>query len=286
MMKQVFSARKLNRWVAGALILTVGLPATAAFAQSCPTNVNTGTLFASGFENQSLSPFSLCTYQSPNYGDISSLYAANGHYSYNFFWYESAYNGTRDTKGVEACSSFATYKEGWYGFQFYLPSSGYPKDKEAAIAQIFQMTPSGSTDCESWASLLVVKNGELYLQFRNACTTPTMVLITSSIQYDAWKPIIIHFVASHENAGTMQVWYAGNTDNINTPTFSTTGINFGYGSWNGDTLASGFPLVLKFGMYNYDTANYTAGETRTMYYDCVNQLEGNPSGAWQTVNPT
>ena len=39
-------------------------------------------------------------------------------------------------------------------------------------------------------------------------------------------------------------------------------------------------------MYNWDTANYTTDETRTMYFDCVNQLEGNPSGAWNTVNPT
>lgn len=267
------------------LLMNLFLSTGTSFAQSCPTNVNNGTLFASGFENQNLSPFSLCTYQSPNYGQISSTHAINGRYSYNFFWYESAYNGTRDTKGIEACSSFATYKEGWYGFQFYLPSSGYPKDKEAAIGQIFQMTPDGSTACQSWAALLIVKNGQLYLQYRNACVTPTMVLIANSIQYDAWKPIIIHFVASHDSAGSIQVWYAGDTDNVKTPTFSTTGINFGFGSWSGDSLATGYPLVLKFGMYNYDTTAYTSGETRTLYYDCVNQLEGNPSGAWSTVNP-
>jgi hypothetical protein len=267
--------------VSSILAIIVATPMSSVAGATCPTDVSTGTQFSSGFENQSLAPFSLCTYQSPNYGDISNLYAANGDYSYNFFWYESSYNGTRDTKGVEACSNFATYKEGWYGFSFYLPSSGYPKNKTATIAQIFQ---DGA--CNSWAAMLVVQNGALYLYHRDYCGTATETLITSSIQYDAWKPIIIHWVASHENAGTIQVWYANQIGSQNSPTYSATGLNFGFGTWSGDTLASGNQQVLKFGMYNWDTTNYTSGETRTIYFDCVNQLEGNPSGAWNTVNPT
>jgi hypothetical protein len=44
-------------------------------------------------------------------------------------------------------------------------------------------------------------------------------------------------------------------------------------------------IALKFGMYNFDDANYTAGETRTIYYDNVSQLVGNPPNAWAVVNP-
>jgi len=270
----------VKKSIAWTVLVLMVMPLSDMAHASCPTDYVTSTQFSSGFENQSLAPFSLCTYQAPNYGDIGSAYASNGKYSYNFFWYESSYNGTRDTKGVEACSNFATYKEGWYGFSFYLPSPGYPKDKTATIAQIFQ-----DGDCSSWAAMLVVQNGALYLENRAACGTPTNTLIASSIEYNAWKPIIIHWVASHENAGTLQVWYANQIDNQSTPTYSETGINFGFGVWNGDTLASGNEQVLKFGMYNWDTANYTSGETRTIYFDCVNQLEGNPSGAWNTVNP-
>jgi hypothetical protein len=39
-------------------------------------------------------------------------------------------------------------------------------------------------------------------------------------------------------------------------------------------------------MYNFDDTNYTAGESRTIYFDNVSQLLGNASGASSVVNPT
>jgi hypothetical protein len=245
--------------------------AFAPLAKATSAKVDTSTQKSTGFEDGTIAPFSICTTQSPNYGQP---FTKDGVKCIKFFWQQSAYNGTRLTRGAEACSSLTTFKEGWYGFRFYLPSPGYPTNKEAAIGQIFQ---SGA--CNSWAALLIVKNNALRLQYRGACVTPVDVLIAADIQRNAWKPVVIHFVASHQNAGTMEVWYNG------TRVYSATGINFGFGTWSGDTLAAGNSMNWHFGQYDYDSANYTAGETRTSYYDNVCQISGNPSGAYNTANP-
>jgi len=209
--------------------------------------------------------------------------------------YNTPGQDTREWKGAEACSGFSTNSEGWYGFEFYLPSASYPKDKTATIAQIFQ---DGS--CNSWGAMLVVNDGALELRYRSSCSadgltdkpTPpagiSVVTITDSIQYDAWKPIVIHWKASHAGNGTLQIWYANQIGSLSTPTVNLTGINFGFGSWSGDTLASGNEEVLKFGQYNWDTTEYAVGDTRTNYFDCVNQLSGDSTGdnaSWTTVNP-
>jgi hypothetical protein len=268
------------------IVTTIVMPMQGIAYAACPTSVNTSVQLSTGFENQSLSPFSLCTYKSPNYGQIESQFAANGRYAYQFFWQQAGYDGTRDARGVEACGDLQTYKEGWYGFEFYLPSSGYPKNKTAAIAQIFQ-----NGYCNSWGALLVVENGALNLNWRDYCGTANVTPIAANIQYDAWNPIVIHWIASHENAGTLQVWYGRDACPFcqNNPTFTATNINFGFAQgWVGDTLPSGSGEALKFGMYNFDDGNYTVGETRTLYYDCVNQLVGSPSNqyaAFNMVNP-
>lgn len=247
-------------------------------ATTSATETNTSTQQETGFEDGNISPFTICTTQSPNYGQA---FTKNGEKCIKFYWTQTGFDGTRMDKGAEACSSLNFYKEGWYGFHFYLPSTGYPYNKETAIAQIFS-----EGGCSSWAAMLIVRNNALYLQRRNACVTPTEVLIASDIQRDAWKPVIIHFKASHQSAGLVEVWYAG--AGKSSPTYRATNINFAFGTWNGDSLDSSVGdnmIKLKFGMYCYDTANYTANETRVVYFDNVSQLVGNPSNAWELVNP-
>ena len=242
------------------------------------TYTNTSTQKETGFEDGTISPFTICTTQSPNYGQP---FTKNGQKCIKFYWTQTGYDGTRMDRGAEACSSLNFYKEGWYGFHFYLPSAGYPYNKETAIAQIF-----AEQGCSSWAALLIVRNNKLYLQRRSACVTPTEVLIANDIQRDAWKPVVIHFKASHQSAGLLEVWYAG--AGKGTPTYRATNINFAWGIWNGDTLDSGVSdnmMKLKFGMYCYDDAHYDTGESRVVYFDNVSQLIGNPSGAYETVHP-
>jgi hypothetical protein len=88
----------------------------------------------SGFENGTIAPYRICTTESPNYGQPATL---NGRAAMKFFWTQVGYDGTREKRGAEACSDLQFVKDGWYGFQFYLPSPGFPTDKTEGIAQIF-----------------------------------------------------------------------------------------------------------------------------------------------------
>lgn len=153
------------------------------------------------------------------------------------------------------------------------------------VAQIFS-EGTGGGGCSSWSGLLIVINNKLYLQRRTGCVAPTEVLIANDIRRDAWKPVIIHFVASRQNAGLIEVWYAGAGKSA--PTYRATNINFASGVWSGDSLDSsigGNMIKLKFGMYCYDQDDYTTGETRVVYFDNVSMLKNNPTNAWEAVNP-
>ena len=188
-------------------------------------------------------------------------------------------------RGAEACSDLQFTKEGWYGFQFYLPSPGFPADKTQTIAQIFVMG-----GCSSWASMLEVRNNELWIVHRGNCvaTPEYQAMLAADIPRNAWNPIVLHFVASSQNAGGVEVWFGDAVCAPDVPTYRKLGINFAFGTWVNDALVAdpANTIGLKFGMYNFDDANYTTDETRTIYYDNISQLAGNPSGAWTTVNPT
>jgi hypothetical protein len=239
---------------------------------------NTATHKETGFEDGTIAPYTICTTQNPNYGQP---FTKDGQKCMKFYWTQVGFDGTRMDKGAEACSDLDIYKEGWFGFHFYLPATGYPNNKETGIAQIF-----AEHGCSSWAAMLIVRNNKLYLQHRSACVNPTEVLIANDIQRDAWKPVIIHFKASQQNAGLMEVWYAG--AGKGSPTYKATNINFAWGVWSGDVLNSAVAdnmIKLKYGMYCYDSANYTTGESRVVYFDNVSQVNGNPTNAWETVHP-
>jgi hypothetical protein len=224
----------------------------------------------------------VCTTETPDYGVAATI---GSDPAMKFFWTQVGYDGTRMRRGAEACSSLAFYKEGWYGFQFYLPSPGFPTDKSEGIAQVFALG-----GCSSWAGMLQVHDNSLWLVYRGDCNPTGMpeVQIAADIPRNVWNPVVLHFVASNQGAGAIEIWYGSDACNQGTPTYSKTGVDFGFGTWNGDTLAAVAKnsLALKFGMYNYDDANYTAGETRTAYYKNVSQLVGNPTDAWSIVNPT
>ncbi len=245
-----------------------------------PPFADTPTKKATNFTDGTVSPFAICTTQPPNFGRNTTL---NGDPSIEFFWTQVGYNGTRLLRGAEACSSLNFMKEGWYGFQFYLPTPGFPTDKSEGIGQIF-----AHGGCSSWAAMLHVTNNSLALSYRGACVAPTEAPVAADIRRNTWNPIIIHFVASHQKAGTIEVWYGDAVCRGGAPTYRQTGIDFGFGTWIGDTFVD-MPnngIGLKFGMYDFDAGNYTAGETRTIYYDNVSQLVGNPPNAYAIVNPT
>jgi len=106
--------------------------------------------------------------------------------------------------------------------------------------------------------------------------------VVADMPRDTWIPIVVHMVTSRQRAGQVQVW-VGNDATQDTPSYSATDINFGFGNWDGDTLLSS--IAFKFGQYNYDYENYTPGEVRTTYYDNLHIIPMAHSDGWRAVHP-
>ncbi|HLL65645.1 MAG TPA: RICIN domain-containing protein [Micromonosporaceae bacterium] len=262
--------------VIAAVGLTIGV---IRVADAATIRVDTPTYKATDFEDSQLSPYSVCTTQSPNYGRVESI---AGTRAAKFYWTQAGYNGTRMDRGAEACSDLKSYKAGWYGFKFRLPSTGFPRDKYTIIAQIFN-----EGGCSSWAGTLAVENNELWFDHRGACGTATRTRLDTNIPRDTWLPITMQYIVSKANAGQIGVWYNGAPQDR--PTYRATNINFAsWGTYAGDQLAAQTDnhIGLKFGMYCADTAGYTPNESRVLYFDDVKQLAGNPADAFQLVNPS
>lgn len=263
------------------------LPAEAASGSApAPRTIVTDSQNSTGFESEKDDSIHSCTVQKPNYGDVVTLSsehlpraAGTGIRCMKFFWTEEGYNGTRMTRGTEACASLNTYKEGWSGFYLYLPDPGYPLDKEAACAQIFQ-----KGHCNSWGATLEIKNNSLWVNHRHFCGDPVKAEVAKDIPRNRWIPIIIHFVASHEGRGKFQVWF--DKDAKGSPSYDARNINFGFGDWNqDDSLGESSPIGPKWGQYNYAAGEYTKGETRTSYYDNISFVVGHPKDGWDLVHP-
>ncbi|MGJ8653867.1 MAG: carbohydrate-binding protein [Opitutaceae bacterium] len=240
-------------------------------------------------------PYYECTWKEPTYIEARELESNN---CAEAWWTETPYdaNPVRTRRGVEACSGNSTtelrFKEdGWYGLRIRIPSGTFPTDKNTIVLQMFAHGRGGS-----WAGTLIINDNRLSIEHRHWLTTNTTVYeLDADIERDTWIPIIIHFKPSTNPAiGKMQVWYDGAPKHDPsydfTGTFAYDGIDTtGDGQYDDDgwvdedTMKSG--IGLKWGMYCADVANYTADETRTLYYDDVAQLKGNPVGAWELVNP-
>ena len=223
-----------------------------------------------------MAPFSPYWAFAPNYIKVENQYL-------EFYYNQAALDADdrRERRGAEVTCDFKTTTEGWYGFKFFLPEGQFPKDTETHIAQIFQ-----HGDCNSWTGFLSVKNESLQVSRRNSCGGATVEHVTD-ISWGTWIPVVIHFKVSMMNTGMFQVW-VGNNPSENTPTYNATGINFGFGEWvDGETLddvvSAENPVAdyigCKFGMY------CSSGGDRTIRFDDLKVLEGNPNGAFDIVKP-
>lgn len=263
------------------LLVSSALFAATVFA----ADVNTSTQKSTDFEDGNLTPFSVCTTKAPHY---VQPFTKGGSQCAKFFWDQAGYDGTRNSKGVELCSDLNIYKEGWTAFKIYVPGTGYPYNKTTTVAQIFS-----EGGCSSWAAMFEIKNNELWIEHRNACVTPTQARIATSIPRDAWVRVVCQFRVSSNGTGFIKVWWNGAAQG--SPSHNASNINVGFGDWVSDVLRSdgdygifGSDLDnmvrLKIGMYCWDTDNYTAGETRALYYDNVVHINGNPANAWSQCN--
>ena len=257
------------------ITICFALSAVAPLAAHAESNyVNTSTQQSTGFSNGSIAPFTVCTTQSPNLVAVVSGRA-------KVYWTSVLYKGTRMERGAEFCSSLVTHTDGWMGFNLTLPDKGnsstypsYPDTKEAALAQVFQRGY-----CNSWAAMLRMRNNNLYMVHRASCGKPTEALVAKDVTRGVSHPIVIHTRASHRKAGVVEVWYDGGK------VYGAYNIDFGFGSWSGNALATGNGQGFKFGQYAYDADNYESSERRTVYYDNVSVLVGNAAAAYERVRP-
>lgn len=245
------------------------------------------TLYANDFEGKTVYPFWRGWAWDPNYIHVENGYA-------EFYYNQEAYNadktasetgeGKRQLKGAELTCGFTTTSEGWYGFRFYLPEGKFAKDITGSI--ISQIFNRGNDN--SWAGHLSLANDKLIVSYRNGLVDPETKVV-GTVEWDKWIPVVMYFKAGHNNKGQIKVWM-GDKMSETTPTITADGINLGFGNWKDDnTLDSadneaaeyqGASLGCKFGLYVSDTHD------RTIRMDDIKALEGNPSGAFETVKPT
>ncbi|MGJ8639088.1 MAG: carbohydrate-binding protein [Opitutaceae bacterium] len=242
--------------------------------------VNCDEFYQTSFENGKLEPYWECTFKRPSYIDVVRL---GDRKAAKVWWSAKDYDGSRLDRGMEACSgdskSELRFREdGWYGLSVYFPSDDYPMDKNCIVLQLFAHGKGGS-----WAGTLIMNDNRLSIEHRDWLTkNHTLGVLDEDIPRDTWLPIIIYWKPSTDpEVGKVKVWYKGAPEE--SPTYDYTG-KFAYDDeWDGDTMQNG--IGLKWGMYCADAADYTKNETRTVYYDDISQLKGNPYGAWELVNP-
>ncbi len=263
--------------------IAVLLVAGSAFASGSPTDIiDTISHKYSGFATNQLFPFEAEKGVTTR-GNYMLPYSMNGEAVVKSFWAQVSHNDTRATRGAEAQPvDFQLHGDGWFAFRFFLPSD-FPADKELAIGQIFSRG-----GCKSWSALVIIRNNNLVISRRssNGCTPEVDQIIASNLKRNEWNKIIIRFKPSNSRSGELKVWL--NNENESNPNLDAKRINFGAGQFVMDSLDPNVPnnwINLKFGQYNYDFANYTPGETRTIYFDDVSMLKGNPTDAFNLVKP-
>ena len=202
-----------------------------------------------------------------------------------FYYNAEAYaqhEGDRKYKGAEIVSDFTSWSEGWYGFKFYLPEGKFPKNVEGStIAQIFQ-----SGDGNTWAGLLKVDYENLVIYHRHYSGNPHIDVV-GSVKWNEWNNVVLYFRAGRNNKGCIKIWL-GNDLIESHPTLNEDNINFFLGYWLDDNTLLGEVTAdnikadiigPKFGLYVSDEHD------RTIRFDDLRVLEGNPDGAFDMIKP-
>ena len=228
-------------------------------------------------KGDSYSPFRDGWAWDPSYIKVVNQYC-------EFYFNQAAYDEDprRMRAGCELTCDYKTTTAGWYGFKIFLPEGKFPKDiKGSIIAQIFNQGTSNS-----WAGHLSIDNDQLKLSYRNALIDPT-VGIVGTLEWDKWIPVVVYFKVGKNGKGNLKVWM-GDDMKESEPDFDSGPCPFGFGDWidddtlNGESKGGedvGDAIGAKFGLY------VSSGGDRTIRFDDVKLLEGNPSGAFEIVRP-
>ena len=225
----------------------------------------------------SLLPFTQSWAWEPNYIKVVDNYC-------EFYYNQAALDADnrRERRGCELTCGFSSNSEGWYGFRFRLPDEQkFPKNIGGIIAQLFNQG-----DQNSWAGHLSLNTKQqLVVSYRHALVDPTEKVV-GTVEWGKWINVVLYFRVGRNGKGQIKVWMGDNLQE-SSPAVNSDGINFGFGEWIDDTHLNNVArsdykaaqIGCKFGLY------VSSGGDRTIHFDDVKFLEGNPDGAFDIVKP-
>ena len=236
-------------------------------------------IYQSDFNSgESLLPFTPSWAWEPNYIKVVDNYC-------EFYYNQAALDADnrRERRGAELTCNFATNSEGWYGFRFRLPDEQkFPKTAGGIIAQMFNQG-----DQNTWAGHLSLNTKQqLVLTYRSSSGSSTNEKVVGNVEWGKWIPVVMYFRVGRNGKAQIKVWMGDNLTE-DQPAVNADGTNFGFGEWIDDTHLNNVArsdykasqIGCKFGLY------VSSGGDRTIHFDDVKILEGNPDGAFDIVKP-
>lgn len=191
----------------------------------------------------------------------------------------------RERRGCEVVCDFSTTSEAWYGYRVFLPKGKFAKDLENSI--FTQFFNGGRRN--SWAGHLSIDGEKVVVSYRHALVDPKKATV-GTIEWGKWTDIIVYYRAGRNNKGEICVWMGSDLQE-DKPSVHLKNINFGFAeNWIDDTHFD--PTPYEYGGKEYTDAlggkwglYVSEGGDRTIRFDNLSVMSGNPEGAFDMVNP-
>lgn len=281
-LRLTFLQQESGRWVGNVSQLGLQSSSNQTAKNAVPVDVVTDegyTLYAlDGDDRETIYPFWRGWAWEPNYIEVRDQ-------CFEFYYNQAALDADnrRMRRGCELTCPYKATSEGWYGFRVFLPEGQFPKDVDGSIfCQLFN-----NGERNSWAGHLTLnKNGKVVLSYRHALVDPKTRTV-GTMEWGKWTNVVVYFRVGRNNKGCIRVWLGEHIEE-NNPQVTANNINFGFGDWIDDTHLNGEVtegneepdyIGCKFGLY------VSSGGDRTIRFDDIRALEGNPEGAFGIVCP-
>ena len=281
--------KKMNHSYLYLIIITIVLPFT----------VNAQGFKYHDFDDGDMGPFVKCTTKNPNYTKVVKNRLET-------YWTQTSYDGSRMTKGAEACGDpdaegardigYLTYKHVWAGFIMNI-DTGYMAENpnsDGGLMQVFGFyQPDGVDKYSSWTAMLDYKKGNITWVDRRNLSTKTYALVYEDYPKGQDVAVIVHVVLSSNSNGMVEIFMDG------VKRYSRYNINIGMGVFNDDDeqIAPDSYTELKIGQYDYRNEGgydesyngtewydgYLEGEERIVRYDNIGWYDG--EDGYDIVNP-
>lgn len=244
-----------------------------------PSVINAQGLISHNFDDGDMGPFVDCTTKDPNYAKVVNNRLRT-------YWIESSYDGTRMTKGAEACGDpsangigYLTIKHCWLGFVMNIDEDYMVNnDTEAGLMQIFGFDES--LGHSSWTAMLDFKYGNLtWTDRRGIGSVRADVILYEDYPKGVDMNIIVHAVLSDNDNGQVEIFVNGQL------LYSAYNIDIGMGEFSSDDEQDWDSYTeFKIGQYDYANEGYTDDEVRIVDYDNISWYDG--EDGYDMVNPS